>query len=777
MSRVYYNEIDPFAAEWLRQLMVKGMIPKGEVDERSIEDIQPRDLDGFDQCHFFAGIGVWAYALARAGWGDRPVWTGSCPCQPFSAAGKGLGFADERHLWPAFRWLIKQQGPDIVLGEQVAAKAGAAWFDLVASDLESLGYETAAVSFPACSVGAPHLRQRLYWCGVSNQVMNQQPLNNDGRFKSLPEVPRQKATRSILQGEEIWRWEEIRLQRVWEAATQAVAQSEPRGDQQKAKDSAKEGRQRGRSLCEKPEDRKPSICANASRETKGNEEGVGVLSGYIGTDSSSGSNEVRDDGDRCETWSQRKERLRQSQPGSNRPNQGIYYGKYPSDLLGPKCGIRDMGRREGKRAIQNDLTDESPEINTKRNQGAGEPNDQHSIQDEMVGNEDPERKADTEDGGVGAPHLRQRQYWCAIKGLGISNSEGWESWREGGETSRYRHPTESGGSSGWLADGEIIRRGQINQNQRGRDEGAGEEERPAGSPLRSCNRGMAYSQRERLEGHSRDGDRSDESRRIKAHEAGSVAKGCGNRRMANAIDCSRQPEKSRATEWIVSEGDGAMQAELRPTGPTNGFWGAADWLLCRDGKWRPVEPAFEQMADGVAFAVVHLRDSCREKIERLKNETATDPGSIEIMRALRRGDAPEAVWLSLGRQIGFSKATILFSALLEQQGELGNIFDCPASCFGEIRQRVVRELRSIRSAPCPSSGRKYPQQFGEKLDDALRELSQESSLRLLATLNGFPLSEKAPARVGRLRGYGNAIVAPQAIEFSETVIELLHGRH
>jgi DNA (cytosine-5)-methyltransferase 1 len=67
-------------------------------------------LRGFTQCHFFAGIGVWSYALRLAGWpDDRPVWTGSCPCQPFSAAGKGAGFADERHLWPAWHHLIRER--------------------------------------------------------------------------------------------------------------------------------------------------------------------------------------------------------------------------------------------------------------------------------------------------------------------------------------------------------------------------------------------------------------------------------------------------------------------------------------------------------------------------------------------------------------------------------------------------------------------------------------------------------------------------------------------
>lgn len=105
----YYNEIDPYAAQWLRNLIAAGHIAPGDVDERSIEDVRPSDLAGYTQCHFFAGIGVWSLALRRAGWADRQrAWTGSCPCQPFSSAGAGAGFADERHLWPAFHHLIEQ---------------------------------------------------------------------------------------------------------------------------------------------------------------------------------------------------------------------------------------------------------------------------------------------------------------------------------------------------------------------------------------------------------------------------------------------------------------------------------------------------------------------------------------------------------------------------------------------------------------------------------------------------------------------------------------------
>ena len=164
MPGSYYNEIDPFAAEMLRNLIKAGHIAPGDVDERSIEDVRPDDLRGYAQCHFFAGVGVWSYALRRAGYPDaRPVWSGSCPCQPFSAAGKGAGFADERHLWPHFHWLIEQCRPPIVLGEQVASKDGLAWLDLVSADLEGSGYTSGAVDTCAAGFGAPHIRQRLYW--------------------------------------------------------------------------------------------------------------------------------------------------------------------------------------------------------------------------------------------------------------------------------------------------------------------------------------------------------------------------------------------------------------------------------------------------------------------------------------------------------------------------------------------------------------------------------------------------------------------------------------
>lgn len=165
MTRIYFNEINPYKAQWLRNLIEAGHLPRGSVvDERSIEDVLPSEVATFDRCHFFAGIGGWGLALELAGWPDEAgrVWTCGCPCQPFSAAGKRGGFADERHLWPALYHLIGECGPDVLFGEQVASRDGLAWLDLVQADMEAAHYAGGAVDLCAAGFGAPHIRQRQW---------------------------------------------------------------------------------------------------------------------------------------------------------------------------------------------------------------------------------------------------------------------------------------------------------------------------------------------------------------------------------------------------------------------------------------------------------------------------------------------------------------------------------------------------------------------------------------------------------------------------------------
>ena len=168
--RAYYNEVDAYAAEWIRNLIAAGLITAGDVDTRSVVDVHPSDLRGYARCHFFAGIGVWDYALGLAGWpADRPVWTGSCPCQPFSTAGRRGGTADERHLWPAWCHLIAECRPSTVLGEQVASADGLAWLDLVHADLDGLGYTFGAADLCAAGIGAPHIRQRSWFVAYASR--------------------------------------------------------------------------------------------------------------------------------------------------------------------------------------------------------------------------------------------------------------------------------------------------------------------------------------------------------------------------------------------------------------------------------------------------------------------------------------------------------------------------------------------------------------------------------------------------------------------------------
>lgn len=185
----YYNDFDPTVCDWLEGLIRDGLIPQGVVDRRSILDVEARELREFRRCHFFAGIGGWALALDLAAVSeDLRLWTGSPPCQPFSAAGKQKGKEDERHLAPHFAKLIADGQPDLIFGEQVASKEvlGRAakpsrktaapgtgskpvewcWLDDLFDRLEAAHYACGASDLSSAVIGAPHIRQRTFFGAI-----------------------------------------------------------------------------------------------------------------------------------------------------------------------------------------------------------------------------------------------------------------------------------------------------------------------------------------------------------------------------------------------------------------------------------------------------------------------------------------------------------------------------------------------------------------------------------------------------------------------------------
>ena len=191
--KTYYNEFDKKKAHALKRLIVEGHITRGDIDDRPIQEVTADDVKGYTRSHFFAGIGLWELALQYAGWpADRPVWTGSCPCQPFSTAGEQKGKQDERHLWPEWLRLIRESRPATIFGEQVASSIAKGWLDDVYQGLESEGYAIGSAVLPACSVGAPHKRDRLWFVANSESQFSNGRLSRDSHEEPREEGGQRK---------------------------------------------------------------------------------------------------------------------------------------------------------------------------------------------------------------------------------------------------------------------------------------------------------------------------------------------------------------------------------------------------------------------------------------------------------------------------------------------------------------------------------------------------------------------------------------------------------
>jgi DNA (cytosine-5)-methyltransferase 1 len=104
-------------------------------------------------------------------YGKIDILTGGFPCQPYSSAGKRKGKDDERHLWPEMLRAIREVSPRYVVGENVRGLTnwnGGLVFEEVCAELESYGYQVAPVIIPACGVGAPHRRERIWFVAYAN---------------------------------------------------------------------------------------------------------------------------------------------------------------------------------------------------------------------------------------------------------------------------------------------------------------------------------------------------------------------------------------------------------------------------------------------------------------------------------------------------------------------------------------------------------------------------------------------------------------------------------
>ena len=441
--------------------MAAGLIMEGEVDERDIREVDPGDLVGFERCHFFSGICGWELALEIAGW-DGPVWTGSCPCQPFSTAGGQGGADDERHLWPEFSRLISACRPPVVFGEQVDAGVRE-WLDEVADDFYAMGYEFAAAVLPAAVLGAPHIRHRLWFvaeCGANAYNRDYAP-HRTRDYQNLHEVWRPEKPDRVLSRKTSKERSALCVQGVRPPTQDSLFDRPFPGGTPTAEGVAQEAQDDRVGIRSALEAEAFRDGAHRARPRKGETVGPavrpdGTPSGIAGEDR---RRKVRTVGRQSETGGGENGHKRIAR--QDQSEEGLRLREREGDLLRPELRNEQLGRggvagdSEALAQASGGMTDEpNSEAGGASSSEAGAYG-QTAIQSEQEHNRVSRRPNGPDSPCAGAPHIRQRLWWVADSPG--SRREGGENAGAGGrdaEKGPRGFQSERGREAGSVADAE-----------------------------------------------------------------------------------------------------------------------------------------------------------------------------------------------------------------------------------------------------------------------------------------------------------------------------------
>jgi C-5 cytosine-specific DNA methylase len=594
----YYNEIDPLKAEIIREAIKAGAIAPGDVDERSIVDVEPAGLMGYAQCHFFAGGGFWSVALRQAGWpDDRPVWTGSCPCPSFSAAGKGQGFTDPRHLWPAWARLIRECRPPTIFGEQVSAAIGHGWLDLVQTDLEAQDYAVGKIVLGAASVGAPHIRQRLYFVGELANSRGAEPRRiPSGERKTVAAAGCASANSGMADAADARR----QVAGQHESGQPLFpARSEQCGDplvvaQSQCAAERRRGLLRSGEGCE---------TAGAGTSTESFRRGVDCL---MADTASSRCEPSRDESVEARPTNSRSEYARElplRTPGCGA--DGIVV-----DAEGRGLGMCGSASRQTGHAAQPGEPSDVGDSAFDRN------GTQHGQSRPSGGQEEPFGGPSVSD-SLGES-LRTRLEGHTGDGANC-NQPGRIGENASGSAAAAGEPCGLANADGGNASAEREQRSG-EQRQQPQDGGAGNvgdsksERRQSGPAWNEVDgEGMESAKRESIEFAAG------------SEDAGSVAEPLHAEWGPFNVDGQDGRDGDDAGRQEAHNDFGTCGEVCRPSA-LNGFWRDADWIGCRDGKFRPVEPGSFPLAHGSAARVGRLR---------LYGDAICVPCATEFIKAYR----------------------------------------------------------------------------------------------------------------------------------------------